>query len=163
VVSGVANTAGDISRRAWQVAARVCDPELPGITIDELGVLREVAIVDGTVEVRITPTYSGCPAIETIGADIARALDHAGIAPARVRTVRQPAWTSDWMTPSARAKLAAMGIAPPPPCARAGTPPACPACGSADTGELARFGSTACKALWRCRRCGEPFDRFKCH
>ncbi len=146
----------------------VVDPEIPALTIADLGVLRDVVVDASGVEVVITPTYSGCPAMHMIGLDIETVLARAGIAPVRVRQVLSPAWTTDWLTPAAHDKLRASGIAPPPP---AGTRRAlfgeviaeCPYCGSNDTEQLAEFGSTSCKALWRCRACREPFDLFKCH
>lgn len=154
--------------RAWEAAARVTDPEIPVLTIEDLGVLREVVVDEGGVEVRITPTYSGCPAMGVIALEVEAALAQAGIAPARVTTVLAPAWTTDWLSDAGREKLRAYGIAPPPSRAarRAlfGQPEAaCPRCGSADVALLAEFGSTACKSLWQCRACREPFDQFKCH
>jgi ring-1,2-phenylacetyl-CoA epoxidase subunit PaaD len=154
--------------RAWAVAAQVLDPELPVLTIEELGILRDVTEDDQRrVHVQITPTYSGCPAMETIRADLIEALTQAGYLRVCVEFVLSPAWTTDWMSAEARAKLAAYGIAPP----GAATPPAglvalrlsvrCPQCGSLDTRESSRFGSTACKSLWVCRSCREPFDHFK--
>ena len=158
----------DLCRRAWEVAAQVADPEIPVLTIADLGVLRGVALTDGRVEVQITPTYSGCPAMNVITLEIEMALEHAGIGHCRVRTVLSPAWTTDWMSEGGRRKLREYGIAPP----RAGSgrralfgveEVACPQCGSSDTEVLSEFGSTSCKALWRCRTCREPFDYFKCH
>ena len=158
----------DLHGRAMLAVQAVCDPEIPVLTIADLGILRAVSVEDGQVEVVITPTYSGCPAMRTIALDIAVALAEAGIPDARVRTVLDPAWTTDWLTEEGRRKLLAYGVAPP---AR-GTgrralfgedSAACPRCGAADTEKLAEFGSTACKALWRCRACREPFDVFKCH
>ena len=153
--------------RAWDAAAAVVDPELPVLTIADLGVLRDVVEHDGEVEVSITPTYTGCPAMHMIALDVQTALDRAGIA-GHVRTVLAPAWTTDWLTDAARAKLTEAGIAPPPSAAGRGAlfgaaEVACPRCGSRDTEQIAAFGSTACKALWRCRACREPFDHFKCH
>ena len=130
--------------------------------------LRDVAIADdGTVEVSITPTYSGCPAMTVITLEVELALARAGIADARVKTVLSPAWTTDWMSQDGRRKLKGYGIAPPAPKASRRAlfgveTIACPKCGSADTEKLAEFGSTACKALWRCKSCREPFDHFKC-
>jgi ring-1,2-phenylacetyl-CoA epoxidase subunit PaaD len=152
--------------RARAVAGAVRDPEVPVLTIADLGVLRDVAIAeDGAVEVAITPTYSGCPAMDTIRSDVDAALRGAGFGDVRVRTVLGPAWTTDWMTDAGRRALDAYGIAPP---GRRQAGPVslpltvkCPNCGSASTRELSRFGSTACKALWQCRDCGEPFDHFK--
>ncbi len=152
--------------RAWEAAAAVVDPELPVLTIADLGVLRDVVEHDGEVEVSITPTYTGCPAMHMIALDVQTALDRAGIA-GRVRTVLAPAWTTDWLSETARAKLAQAGIAPPSGAGRGAlfgaAEVACPRCGSHDTEQIAVFGSTACKALWRCRACREPFDHFKCH
>ena len=147
----------DLRARAWEAAAAVPDPELPVLTIAELGVLRDVRVEGAGVEVLITPTYSGCPAMAMIALDVQAALDRAGIVPARVRMVLSPAWTSDWLGAEAREKLAAAGIAPP------GGAVACPRCGSGETELLSAFGSTACKAIRRCRACREPFDAFKCH
>jgi ring-1,2-phenylacetyl-CoA epoxidase subunit PaaD len=150
----------------YDVAAGVVDPEIRVITIADLGVLREVDVDGGHVTVTITPTYSGCPAMDVIRTDIRRALDGAGYADVEVKTVLRPAWTTDWITPTGRDKLAAAGIAPPTP-AGAGGPVAlrlslrCPRCGSPDTRELSHFGSTACKSLWRCNACTEPFDHLK--
>jgi ring-1,2-phenylacetyl-CoA epoxidase subunit PaaD len=146
-----------LRQRAEAVAGAVPDPELPFLTIAELGILRDVVVRDGAVEVAITPTYTGCPATSAIAADVAAALARAGIPGVRVRTVLAPAWTTDWLTEAARAKLAAAGIAPPQH-----TPPACPQCGSPETECLSTFGSTPCKALHRCRACREPFEAFKC-
>jgi ring-1,2-phenylacetyl-CoA epoxidase subunit PaaD len=155
-----------VLERARAVAGAVRDPEVPVLTIADLGVLRDVTITeDGAVEVTVTPTYSGCPAMDTIRSDVAHALREAGFGDVRVRTVLAPAWTTDWMTDAGRRALADYGIAPPG--RRRAGPVAlsltvkCPNCGSASTRELSRFGSTACKALWQCRDCGEPFDHFK--
>ncbi len=158
----------DLRRRAWEAAASVADPEIPALTIADLGILRDVAVRGPAVEVTITPTYSGCPAMGTIALDIALALERAGIAGA-VRTVLAPAWTTDWLTEEGRRKLAESGIVPPPHAGRAALfgededIVACPHCGGTDTELLSEFGTTACKSLHRCRGCGEPFDRFKCH
>jgi len=158
----------DLRQRAWDAAAGVTDPEIPVLTIEDLGVLREVDITQHGVEVRITPTYSGCPAMGVIALEVELALARAGIAPARVVTVMAPAWTTDWLSEAGRAKLRAYGIAPPPGQTSrralfATEPATCPRCASADTALLAEFGSTACKSLWQCRTCREPFDQFKCH
>jgi ring-1,2-phenylacetyl-CoA epoxidase subunit PaaD len=157
---------GGLLERARAVAGAVLDPEVPVLTIADLGVLRDVAVAeDGAVEVAITPTYSGCPAMEAIRQDVEAALREAGFDDVRVRTVLAPAWTTEWITNHGREALAEYGIAPPD---RRGSGPVvvtlsvrCPRCGSPDTHELSHFGSTACKALWRCRACGEPFDHFK--
>jgi ring-1,2-phenylacetyl-CoA epoxidase subunit PaaD len=167
----------DLLDRARSVAARVRDPELPMLTLADLGVLREVEVDGaGRVEVAITPTYSGCPAMAAMRDDLVRALDGAGFTEVRVRVSLHPAWTSDWITPRGRAALAEAGISPPAAMpsrgsGRGGPVPltlgpvrrevACPRCGSADTGLISEFGSTACKALYRCRACLEPFDHIK--
>jgi ring-1,2-phenylacetyl-CoA epoxidase subunit PaaD len=154
----------------WTVVARVLDPEVPVLTIADLGILRDVVVDEaGQVEVTITPTYSGCPAMHAIEADIRRALRGSGHPDVTVRTAFTPAWTTDWMSEDGRRKLREYGIAPPTGRRTAGgTGPVslslsvrCPRCGSPDTRELSRFGSTACKALWACNACLEPFDSFK--
>lgn len=156
-------------RRAFEVAAQVPDPEVPVLTIGDLGVLRDVRITaDGTVEVDITPTYTGCPAMAVFTMDIETALLAEGFGKVRVNTVLSPAWTTDWLSEEAREKLRAYGIAPPAGKASrralfGDDEVACPRCGSLDTEKVSEFGSTACKALWRCRSCTEPFDYFKCH
>ena len=145
--------------RAREAVAAVPDPELPLVTIEELGILRSVYLDPdtGRVTVAITPTYLGCPALETIRSDVVTALGQAGYVDVEVMTVLNPAWSTDMITESGRAKLAAAGIAPPGPAGTGAVPlrlsVACPRCGSADTEELSAFGSTACKALWRCRAC----------
>lgn len=153
------------------VLRRVVDPEIPVLTIEDLGVLRSVEQDGERVVVTITPTYSGCPAMDEIRADVVTALREAGVDDVEVRTVLAPAWTTDWMTAAGREALREHGIAPPGP--RAAGPVlvplgrraqvACPQCGATDTEELTRFGSTSCKALWRCRACREPFDHFRAH
>jgi len=158
----------ELRARAWDAAATVCDPEIPVLSIADLGVLRDVSVHDGRVEVAITPTYSGCPAMNMIALEIELALARAGIDGATVTTVLAPAWTTDWMSEAGRAKLKDYGIAP--PVAASGRRAlfgalevACPQCGSTNTEQLSEFGSTSCKALWRCKACREPFDYFKCH
>ena len=158
----------DLRRRAWDAAASVVDPEIPVLTIADLGVLRDVVVDGDQVEVAITPTYSGCPAMNMIALEIEVALERAGFSRPKVRTVLSPAWTTDWMSEEGRRKLHAYGIAPPQASnsrrALFGEQAvACPQCGSANTELLSEFGSTSCKALWRCRACREPFDYFKCH
>lgn len=158
-------------RTAWALLEDVPDPEIPVVSIRELGILREVnPLPDGGVEVVLTPTYSGCPAMEQIEDDV-RALLARHCLQARVVTRLAPAWTTDWIAAEAREKLRAFGIAPPGPVQalqpvhvvrrRSGEAVACPRCGSEDTTETSHFGSTACKALYRCLACREPFDRFK--
>lgn len=158
----------DLREVAWNAAAQVVDPEIPVLTIADLGVLREVAVTDQGVEVAITPTYSGCPAMNMIALEIELALEREGIRNPIIRTVLSPAWTTDWMSEQGRRKLKEYGIAP--PIAGGGRRALfgeqqveCPQCGSANTEVLSEFGSTSCKALWRCRDCREPFDYFKCH
>jgi len=155
--------------RAWAVAAAVPDPEVPVLTIADLGILRDVQETGDRVAVTITPTYSGCPAVDAIRDDLVLALSEAGYADVEVRLTLSPAWSTDWMSDEGRAKLRAYGIAPPGRRAeRSGPIPvqlgvACPRCGSLRTREVSRFGSTSCKALYECRACLEPFDHFKVH
>ncbi|KUM73599.1 1,2-phenylacetyl-CoA epoxidase subunit PaaD [Streptomyces curacoi] len=159
-------------RRARRIAEQVPDPELPMLTLADLGVLRSVETTeDGTVVASLTPTYSGCPAMAEMRADVSARLREAGYPRVEIRTVLDPPWTSDWITPAGRRKLAEHGIAPPAPAPRGGPVPlvlsptrqavACPRCGSADTEETSRFAATSCKALWRCRACREPFEYVK--
>ncbi|WP_457100007.1 1,2-phenylacetyl-CoA epoxidase subunit PaaD [Microbacterium sp. P5_E9] len=155
--------------RAWAIAAAIPDPEVPVLTIEDLGVLRDVAVDGSRVTVTITPTYSGCPAIEAIGDDVVFALKGAGFDEVDVRLTLAPAWTTDWMSEAGKTKLRDYGIAPPSGRGSVGgvirvqLAVKCPRCGSLDTREVARFGSTACKALYECRACLEPFDHFKVH
>lgn len=156
-----------LRERAWAVAAQVVDPEVPVLTIADLGVLRDVKVTNGTTEVFITPTYCGCPAMHVIALNIEAALEDAGFGLARITTVLSPAWTTDWISNEGRAKLKAYGIAPPAGGAQqralfGDEPIACPRCNSTDTARISQFGSTPCKALWRCNACTEPFDYFKC-
>ncbi len=158
---------------ARAVAAAVPDPELPMVTVADLGILRDVAAEDGRLVVTITPTYSGCPALREIAQDLQRRLGAAGFADVTVRTALAPAWSSDWITAAGRRKLRDAGIAPPHaaprnqgpvPLSLTATrrePVTCPRCGSADTAQTAAFGATACKALFRCESCREPFEHVK--
>jgi ring-1,2-phenylacetyl-CoA epoxidase subunit PaaD len=153
----------------FDLLATIPDPEIPVITIQELGVLRSVTVVEGIVHVEITPTYSGCPAIKMIEQDIRALLLEKGILEVQVKLVYAPAWTTDWLTPEAREKLRAYGIAPPEhssvdKSALTGKPKnlACPRCKSKHVEMVSQFGSTACKALYKCLDCLEPFDYFKC-
>ena len=156
---------------AREIAAAVPDPELPMVTVADLGILRDVAAEDGRLVVTITPTYSGCPALREIAHDLRRRLGQAGFAEVTVRTALAPAWSSDWITAEGRRKLQAAGIAPPHPVpsgpvpltltATRREPVACPRCGSLDTTQTAAFGATACKALFRCETCREPFEHVK--
>ncbi|MFC7340261.1 1,2-phenylacetyl-CoA epoxidase subunit PaaD [Saccharopolyspora griseoalba] len=166
-------TTGPGLARAREVAEHVTDPELPVLTLADLGVLREVELSGETVIVSITPTYSGCPALREMRADVENRLRAAGFADVEVRTVLDPPWSTDWITAEGRRKLAEYGIAPPgsapqrapgPVPLTLQAPPTrvdCPRCGSPETEEVSRFGATACKALRRCRSCREPFEHIK--
>lgn len=168
--------------RAWEVLDGVPDPEVPAVSVRDLGIVRDVRLAGGALgdalgdvlEVVLTPTYSGCPATEVIESDVLAAINAAGLGPARVTLQRAPAWTTAWITEQGRARLLAYGIAPPGPLPpgtelplrfmpRAAAAPAlaCPRCGSHETERLSAFGSTACKALYRCLACREPFEHFK--
>jgi ring-1,2-phenylacetyl-CoA epoxidase subunit PaaD len=165
VVTAPAATA----ERVRAAVAAVVDPEIRVVTIEELGILRDVSVAaDGRAKVTITPTYSGCPAMDVIRREVAAAALAGGAAGVDVETVLSPAWTTDLISASGRDKLAAAGIAPPGPARRQGLVTLklsvrCPRCGSTATEQLSRFGSTACKALWRCTECREPFDQIKPH
>jgi ring-1,2-phenylacetyl-CoA epoxidase subunit PaaD len=157
-------------KRAWDIAATVVDPEIPVLTIADLGILRDVQVTDNKVTVTITPTYSGCPAMDAIRDDLYRAFEKEGYEDVQVDLVLAPAWTTDWMTEAGKAKLQEYGIAPPSGNSRAGGHSGpirlslavkCPQCNSLNTRELTRFGSTSCKALYVCQDCKEPFDYFK--
>jgi ring-1,2-phenylacetyl-CoA epoxidase subunit PaaD len=163
-----------VNGSVWEIAAEVADPELPVVTLGDLGILRAASVeADGTAVVTITPTYSGCPAVAEIRADLRRRLGAAGFARVEVRTVLSPPWTTDWITEEGRRKLASHGVAPPGKVGRRAAGPiplnfgptrrtaVCPQCGSADTEEVSEFGSTACKALRRCLSCREPFEHVK--
>lgn len=139
----------------WEVLKSVPDPEIPAVSVVDLGIVREVR--DG--HVIITPTYTGCPATLVIEQSIRSALDQAGYRDVAIDTVISPPWTTDWISDEGRRKLETYGISPPSLAAQA----KCPRCGSSETVEISRFGSTPCKAQWRCTACLEPFDRFKCH
>lgn len=163
----------EAAAKAWDIAATVCDPEIPVLTIEDLGILRETKIDDdgaGTqsVQVIITPTYSGCPAMDAIRDDVITALASKGYQQVDVKMVLSPAWTTDWMTDAGKTKLEEYGIAAPTGKAAAGPVKVglsvkCPQCRSLNTRELTRFGSTSCKALYVCQDCKEPFDYFKVH
>ena len=161
MVAGKAQLAPEVPggglERIWSVLATVADPEIPVISVVELGIVREVH-ADRVV---ITPTYTGCPATQVIERDIRAALDEAGFRDLDVVTTLAPPWTTDWISAEGRRKLHAYGIAPPIPAGEKDVK--CPQCGSIETEEVSRFGSTPCKAQWRCRDCLEPFDLFKCH
>jgi ring-1,2-phenylacetyl-CoA epoxidase subunit PaaD len=155
--------------RIERALAAVEDPEIPFLSIVDLGIFRDIRFEsDGTPVVAITPTYTGCPATRLIELELRAALDRAGYPHARIEIRLSPPWTTDWITEEGRRKLREAGIAPPAPapgCTAffAAEPDiSCPHCGSHETEQVAAFGSTACKALWRCRACGEPFEAFKC-
>ncbi|MET3143529.1 UNVERIFIED_ORG: ring-1,2-phenylacetyl-CoA epoxidase subunit PaaD [Arthrobacter sp. UYEF2] len=158
-------------QQAWDIAATVCDPEIPVLTIEDLGILRDVRVTaDQRVRVTITPTYSGCPAMDAIRDDLKTAFAKEGYSNTEVDLVLAPAWTTDWMTEAGKARLQEYGIAPPSGMAAAGghhgpirlqMAVKCPQCSSLNTKELTRFGSTSCKALYVCKDCLEPFDYFK--
>jgi len=156
-----------LEERAWQAAASVVDPEIPCVTIADLGILRSVIVNGGVATAEVTPTYSGCPAVLAIELSVAAALSGAGFEPA-VKRVMSPPWTTDWITAEGRTKLHAFGIAPPEKAESSiralfgETTVTCPHCGSGATERISEFGSTACKALYRCGACREPFDYFKC-
>ncbi len=160
-----------IIQEIWDLLEQVSDPEIPVLTVVDLGIIRDVKLQDNnTPEVVITPTYSGCPAMNTIEINIRAILEDGGYEGAKVTTVLSPAWTTDWMTQKGMDKLKAYGIAPPVKGSvdkgqlfAEGPEVACPQCNSSNTEMVAQFGSTACKAMYRCNDCLEPFDYFKCH
>ncbi|MFA8442081.1 1,2-phenylacetyl-CoA epoxidase subunit PaaD [Yoonia sp.] len=143
----------------WDWLDAVPDPEIPVISVVDLGIVRGVAWDGDTLEVAVTPTYSGCPATSVISMDIETALHDRGIKDVRIKTQISPPWTTDWLSDKGRAKLVDYGIAPPRP---AGGPECCPRCKSTNVTRISQFGSTPCKAQWRCEECLEPFDYFKC-
>lgn len=143
----------------WEWLDGVPDPEIPAISLVDLGVIRDVRWDEDTLVVAVTPTYSGCPATAIINLDIETALAGHGVGKIRLEQKLSPPWTTDWLSDKGRAKMLAYGIAPPQP---AGGPKECPQCGGSNLERLSQFGSTPCKAQWRCRDCLEPFDYFKC-
>lgn len=143
----------------WAWLSDVPDPEIPVISLTDLGIIRDVQWVDDTLEVTVTPTYSGCPATSIINLDIETALRARGIEKLTLKRQLSPAWTTDWLSDAGRKKLEAYGIAPPQ---TAGGPQHCPRCKSSNVERISQFGSTPCKAQWRCQDCLEPFDYFKC-
>ena len=143
----------------WDWLDTVPDPEIPVISVVDLGIIRNVAWQGDTLEIAVTPTYSGCPATSVIAMDIETAMQDRGLRDIRITTQIAPAWTTDWLSEKGRAKLTQYGIAPPSP---SGGPDACPNCQNANVERISQFGSTPCKAHWRCRDCLEPFDYFKC-
>lgn len=143
----------------WHWLDEVPDPEIPVISVVDLGIVRDLDWNGETLEVTVTPTYSGCPATRVIAMDIETALRDRGISDVSIKTRLAPAWTTDWLSDKGKARLVDYGIAPPSP---AGGPEACPRCGATDVERISQFGSTPCKAQWRCKSCLEPFDYFKC-
>ena len=143
----------------WRWLDDVPDPEIPVISVVDLGIVRALGWDGNTLEVTVTPTYSGCPATRVISMDIETALRDRGVSDVAVKTQVAPPWTTDWLSDKGKAKLTEYGIAPPSP---AGGPEACPHCGSTSVERISQFGSTPCKAQWRCTSCLEPFDYFKC-
>jgi ring-1,2-phenylacetyl-CoA epoxidase subunit PaaD len=164
-------TASLTQKKIWPILETVCDPEVPVLTIMDLGIVRDVKINGDSVEVIITPTYTGCPAMDMISMNIKLALAEKGYKNTRVTSVLSPAWTTDWMTEEGKRKLKEYGIAPPNPKQQvcndklfaADEAVQCPHCSSHHTHRISEFGSTACKALYQCDDCKEPFDYFKCH
>jgi ring-1,2-phenylacetyl-CoA epoxidase subunit PaaD len=165
----VADRDAERAAAAWAALDGVPDPEVPVLSVRDLGIVRDVVLHDDGVEVVLTPTYSGCPATEVIADSVRAAVDAAGLGPTRVTMRRAPAWTTDWISDAGRRKLREYGIAPPGPAAAEGGQSVrllargveCPRCGSKQTERLAAFGSTACKSLYRCLACREPFEHFK--
>ena len=159
------------SEKAWDVLSTVLDPEVPALSVRDLGIVRDVVERDDGLEVVLTPTYSGCPATEVIEHDVLSAIEKAGLGPAYVTLQRAPAWTTDWISAEGRRKLFEYGIAPPGPAPDGAVPirifgrkadaVTCPRCGSRNTERLSAFGSTACKSMYRCIACREPFEHFK--
>jgi len=160
------------TERAWEVLGGVLDPEVPALSVRDLGIVRDVIDHGDELEIVLTPTYSGCPATEVIERDVLSAIEAEGLGPARATLRRAPAWTTDWISEEGKRKLNEYGIAPPgPAAAETGVPirifgrkadtVACPHCGSTHTERTSAFGSTACKALYRCLSCREPFEYFK--
>lgn len=148
----------------WKLLEQVPDPEIPVLSILDLGIVRDVKLHEGQAEIIITPTYSGCPAMDAISMDIRLKLIEHGYKNSKITSVLSPAWTTDWMTEEGKIKLNKYGIAPPKMSNDlSDSTPVCPQCHSADTKLLSQFGSTACKALYQCNDCKEPFDYFKCH
>ena len=157
-------------KKAWSILETVYDPEVPVLTVIDLGIVRDVKFIDDEIEIIITPTYSGCPAMDMIATNIRMAFLENGFTNVKITTVLSPAWTTDWMSEKGKQKLKEYGIAPPNPkqqaCKQdlfADESIQCPHCNSWHTHRVSEFGSTACKALYQCDDCKEPFDYFKCH
>ena len=157
--------------KIWSLLGTITDPEVPVLTITDLGIVRDVKINGGEIEVVITPTYTGCPAMDMITMNIKLALAEHGFPKTKITSVLAPAWTTDWMSEAGKQKLKEYGIAPPNPRQHschtelfaAAEAVQCPHCNSYHTNRISEFGSTACKALYQCKDCQEPFDYFKCH
>ena len=172
-MSDTAESGATRAERAWDVLATVLDPEVPALSLRDLGIVRDVVDDGAGLEVVLTPTYSGCPATEVISQSVIDALTEAGLGPVRITMQRAPAWTTDWISDDGRRKLREYGIAPPGPVEpgqgvpirlvgrRAAASVPCPRCGSTNTERLSAFGATACKSLYRCVACREPFEHFK--
>lgn len=166
--AAASSSAADLqTAQAYRAAASVPDPEIPCLTVADLGILRSVEVENGKAVAKVTPTYTGCPAVLAIELAVEAALRDAGFEP-KIERVMSPAWTTDWITDEGREKLRAFGIAPPVKASNSvrslfgETAVNCPHCGSTETSRVSEFGSTACKALYRCDACKEPFDYFKC-
>lgn len=165
----IATTNKKLPTEIWEILKGVVDPEIPVLTVVDMGVIRDILVTETGIEVSITPTYSGCPAMEVISSDIITTLNRNGYSNITIKTVLSPPWTTDWITDEAKEKLRLYGIAPPEHSSADknilfGKPKFvnCPQCKSAQTEMISQFGSTACKALWKCLDCKEPFDYFKC-
>ena len=163
-------TINDIEQKIWKLLEEVKDPEVPVLSVIDLGIIRDVKAEQESINITVTPTYSGCPALDTINMDIRLKLIEHGYRNVNIKQVLSPAWTSDWMTAEGKAKLKAFGIAPPNPKQQfckaemfVQENVQCPRCNSWHTQLISQFGSTACKALYKCLDCSEPFDYFKCH
>jgi ring-1,2-phenylacetyl-CoA epoxidase subunit PaaD len=165
----IATTNKKLPTEIWEILKGVVDPEIPVLTVVDMGVIRDILVTETGIEVSITPTYSGCPAMEVISSDIIATLNRNGYSNITIKTVLSPAWTTDWITDEAKEKLRLYGIAPPEHSSADKNVlfgkskfVKCPQCKSAQTEMISQFGSTACKALWKCLDCKEPFDYFKC-
>jgi ring-1,2-phenylacetyl-CoA epoxidase subunit PaaD len=151
------------NEKIWKIISAIPDPEIPVLNLSDLGIIRDIRLQENEVEVIITPTYSGCPAMDMIASDIKAMLFKNGYNNIKITSVLSPAWTTEWMSDEGKQKLAAYGIAPPERLSAVKTAIECPQCHSTNTKVLSEFGSTACKALYQCNDCKEPFDYFKCH
>jgi ring-1,2-phenylacetyl-CoA epoxidase subunit PaaD len=152
-----------LTRDIWQLLEEVCDPEIPVLSITDLGIVRAVSVKNDKIEVIITPTYSGCPAMDMISVNIRMRLIEAGFKNITIHSVLSPAWTTDWMTERGKKRIKEYGIMPPHLTSKSDAAIICPQCNSDQTQMLSEFGSTACKSLYQCKECLEPFDYFKCH